>query len=593
MSEFAKRVGQLRELMTKHNIDVWIIPSSDAHNSEYVADYWKGRAWISGFTGSAGTVIVGKETAGLWTDGRYFIQAEKELEGSGIDLFKMRQPGVPTTAEWLAQNLEANSTVGFDGRTISQSQAKLILDAFEDKPVKLETSADLLGAIWEDRPACSQAPAFIHDLEFAGKSCAEKVSEIREKMAKQKAAFHLVSTLDDIAWILNLRGSDVAMNPVFASYLLIGEESCTLFIEPVKVTEEIAAYLQECKVEVQPYGGVWAALEALESDTSILLNPATSSRAVYAALPESINVVEGKAPSTLMKAIKNETEVKHFREALRKDGLALTRFMKWLDDNVPSGTVSELSAEAQLQAFRKEQEGYTEDSFRTISAYGEHAAMMHYASSESTNVTLKEKSFFLVDSGGQYPQGTTDTTRTYSFGELTEQERHDYTLVLQGMIDLSMAAFTKGSRGCNLDVLARGPLWNEGIDYGCGTGHGVGMFLNVHEGPQNFSQALVDAPLQPGMLITNEPGIYREGLHGIRIENILLVKEFKETEFGTFYNFETLTLTPINTKAVNVDELSAAQREWLNNFHATVYEELAPHMTEEEQAYLKAVTAPV
>ncbi|CAM3653111.1 aminopeptidase P family protein [Parendozoicomonas haliclonae] len=592
MSEIQKRVAQLRELMKQKGIDAWIVPSSDAHNSEYVAEYWKGRAWISGFTGSAGTAVIGLEQAGLWTDGRYHIQAEKELEGSGINLFRAGNPDVQTLSEWLADTLPENSTIGFDGRTFSQAQTKTLLKDFGDKPVKLDSSHDLLSAIWEDRPALSKAPAFIHDVSFAGKGSEEKIKDIRDEMAKKKATSHLVSTLDDIAWALNLRGNDIAMNPVFASYLLITENSSSLYVDQDKISDDVSAYLKSINVEAKAYDQAWADLSSLETK-SILLNPMTTSRAVFDALPEAVEVVEGKSPSTLMKSLKNDTEVKQYRETLCKDGVAITRFMKWLEDNVPGGEVTELSAEKQLQAFRAMEDGYTEDSFRTIAGYREHGAMMHYAADETSNVTVKPGSFFLVDSGGQYPGGTTDITRTFCFGDLTEQERRDYTLVLQGVIDLSMAVFMKGSRGCNLDILARGPQWKEGINYGCGTGHGVGFFLNVHEGPQGFSQAMVDVPLQPGMVITNEPGIYREGLHGVRIENIMLVKEFTQTEFGTFYNFESITLAPICTKAINVDQLTTAQRDWLNSYHAEVYKQLAPRMTDDEQAYLKKVTAAI
>ncbi len=593
METIKDRVSQFQELMSKKNIDAWILPSSDAHNSEYVADYWKGRAWLSGFTGSAGTLVVTQKEAGLWTDGRYFIQAEKELEGSGITLFRMFNPGVPNLNEWLADTLADSAVIGFDGTVISQNQAKGVLKAFSDKPVTLSSDDDLLSAIWEDRPALPVESVFRHEDRYAGKTTQEKLAEIRTSMAESNADYHLLTTLDDIAWTLNLRGSDVPMNPVFISYLMIGPEKATVFVDPAKLDETIIQYLSASGVEAQLYSCVWDRLSTLPENSSVLLDPAKASRAIFDALPESVSAVEGKNPSTLMKAIKNSTETEHFRQALRKDGVAMVRFMKWLEEEVPSGTVTELSAETKLTQLRAEMDGYKEDSFRTIAGYREHGAMMHYAASEESDVTVQPGSFFLVDSGGQYPDGTTDITRTFSYGELTEQEKKDYTLVLQGHIDLSMAVFKTGSCGCNLDILARGPLWKEGIDYGCGTGHGVGFFLNVHEGPQGFSQKLIDEPLKPGMVITNEPGIYREGIHGVRIENIMLIKEHSETEFGSFLSFEAITLAPICTRAINVEELSHAQRQWLNDYHQTVFEELAPMMSEEEQVFLKLKTAAV
>ncbi|WP_433999153.1 aminopeptidase P family protein [Endozoicomonas sp.] len=593
MNTIRERVRQFRELMQKKQVDAWILPSNDAHNSEYVADYWKGRAWLSGFTGSAGTLVVTREEAGLWTDGRYFIQAEKELEGSGIKLFRMFNPGVPSLNEWLADTLSDNAVIGFDGKVISQNQAKGLLDAFADKPVTLSSDDDLLSAVWEERPALPVQAIFRHEDRYAGKSCQEKLSALRSVMTEKNAGYHLLSTLDDIAWSLNLRGSDVSMNPVFISYLLVGHEQATVFVDSEKLDDQLVKYLAESGVETQPYENVWASLSQLPDDASVLLDPAKASRAIFDALPDSVTAVEGKNPSTAMKAIKNETEIEHFRQALRKDGVAMVRFMKWLESEVPGGNVTELSAEAKLTQLRAEMEGYKEDSFRTIAGYREHGAMMHYAASDESDVTVQPGSFFLVDSGGQYPDGTTDITRTFSYGDLTEQEKKDYTLVLQGHVDLTTAVFKTGSCGCNLDILARGPLWKEGIDYGCGTGHGVGFFLNVHEGPQGFSQKLINEPLKPGMIITNEPGIYREGIHGVRIENIMLVKEHSETEFGSFLSFEAITLAPICTRAINVEELSRSQRQWLNHYHQTVYEQLAPMMNEEERAYLKLKTAAV
>ena len=588
MNSIQERIAQLRELMQKKEIDAWIVPSSDAHNSEYVADYWQGRTWLSGFTGSAGTLLVTADHAGLWTDGRYFIQAEKELTGSGIELFRMFNPGVPTFAQWLANTLPDDSVIGFDGKVVSQSQTEVILQAFAEKPVRLSSDTDLLSALWEDRPALPTEPIFRHDETFAGKSCADKLNDIRNEMSKKNASHHLLSTLDDIAWALNLRGSDVPMNPIFIAYLLIHPEGATLFVDSAKVDASIACYLTDYGVDTQPYDAVWDTLSSLAPDAAILLDPVNTSRAVIDAL--TIDTVEDKNPSTLMKAIKNDTEIAHFRQALRKDGVAMVRFAKWLEENIPNETVTELLAEQQLMSYRAQMAGYKEDSFRTIAGYGEHGAMMHYAATDATNVTVKPGSFFLVDSGGQYPDGTTDITRTFAFGELTEQEKNDYTLVLQGHIELSMAVFKTGTRGCNLDILARSPLWKAGIDYGCGTGHGVGFFLNVHEKPHGFSQSLIDEPFRAGMVVTNEPGIYREGVHGVRIENIMLVKTHFETEFGLYLSFEPITLAPICTRGILLEKLTPEQRQWLNDYHQTVYKELAPLLDAEEVDFLRRKT---
>ena len=586
MNLISDRVQALREQMKQFKISAYIIPSTDPHNSEYVAEHWQGREWISGFTGSSGTVVITENDGGLWTDGRYFIQAEQQLEDSGIRLFKDQTQAVPTFMEWLAETLKKEARVGFDGSVVTIAQTRKMEESFKEKNIQIVSEHDLLDLIWENRPTLPNKKIFLHDEKFAGKSSQQKLEELREEMKKQKVDHHLITTLDDIAWLYNFRGDDVSFCPVAIANAIVSLDQAYLFIDPMKASQEIVKKLMAEGITIQPYNEIGLILNNLPDGDSILISPQNLNQKLHHQIPEKINIVEGRHLTTLMKAVKNPIEIAHYKECLRRDGVAMVQFMKWLDETVPMGTVTELSAEKQLAAFRRQQEHFFDLSFNTIAGYKEHGAMMHYAATAKTDVTISNEGFFLVDSGGLYFDGTTDITRTFNYGPLSEAEKKDYTLVARGNISLAKAKFKKDSRGMNLDVLARAPMWAEGIDYGCGTGHGVGFFLNVHEGPQNLSQKLVDVPLVPGMVITNEPGIYRAGKHGIRIENIMLVVEDEKNEFGEFHRFETITLAPINTKPIIKEMMTGNEIQWLNDYHQRVYNELSPRLNEEENKWL-------
>lgn len=581
-----ERVEKLRELMRERGLSAYIIPSADPHQSEYVAEHWKSRAWISGFTGSAGTIVVTLDKAGLWTDGRYYIQADKQLQGSGIDLFKAGLTGVPSYTEWLEGELEKNDCVGIDGKLFAISRVSEMKESFDKKGIKINKKYDLINEIWVDRPSMPSDKVFVHDTTFAGKSTKEKLNEVREEMKKKKANYFLLTSLDDIAWLFNLRGSDVPNNPVFMAYALISLESASLFIEATKVEEDVRINLMDSGVEVKSYEAIKESLGALTKGDKVILDYNRVNIELYDAI--TLETLKSKEVNltTPMKAVKNDIEIKNLRNCQVKDGIAMVKFLCWLDNNIGKIDITEISASDKLESFRKEQDLFMGISFDSIAGYKEHAAMMHYKAEPSTQFKLEAEGMYLIDSGGQYLDGTTDITRTIVLGKLTEEEKRDFTLVLKGHICLSTAKFLYGTTGSNLDILARQPIWEQGIDYKCGTGHGVGFMLNVHEGPQGFSQYPNSVKLEKGMVITNEPGIYKEGKHGIRIENTLLVVEDENTEFGQFMRFETISYCPIDLRGIDVALLTDKEKTWINEYHRKVYELLSPSLDGQEKMWL-------
>ena len=585
-----KRIEKLRSLMKENKIDAYIIPSFDAHQSEYVADHWKGRQWISGFTGSAGTVVITLDDAGLWTDGRYYIQAEKQLEGSGIRLFKMADLGVPSYTEWLKNTLKEGSTVGFDGSVFSVDLFKGMEKAFKSKNIKIKIEKDLIDEIWEDRPEIPKELVFLHGIKYAGKSRVEKLNKVKANMSSKGANYYLLTSLDDIAWLLNIRGNDVPNNPVVISNVLVGEDKCYLFVDASKVTHDIRLELENDVIEIKGYNEIHQILNQLSIDDSVIFDANKTSISMYNSINSDAAKLEEPNITTALKAIKNEVEIENLRNCQVSDGLAMVKFIKWLKESVTSEKITEISAQQMLESFRRQQDLFVEPSFDTIAGYKDHAAMMHYKANKETQYTLKDEGFFLVDSGGQYFNGTTDTTRTIVLGKLTEEEKRDFTLVLKGHIALSSVKFLEGATGSSLDVLARQPIWEYGLDYKCGTGHGVGFFLNVHEGPQGFRKEPNSVKLEKGMVITNEPGIYKEGKHGVRTENIMLVVEEEKTEFGQFMSFEAITYCPIDLDGIDKDMLTYKEKQWLNDYHKMVYKRLSPYLDDEHKAWLKKET---
>ena len=590
-----ERVEALRKLMKDRNIEAYIIPSSDYHESEYVGDYFKAREFISGFTGSAGTVVVTQKEAGLWTDGRYFIQAEKQLEGTGIKLFKIGEEGVPTIITYLENNLLENNQVGFDGRVITASQALELKNKFAKMNVTLSTSEDLVGAVWASRPELSKAQAFLLGTKYSGKSCADKLVALRDIMKQKNATAHIITTLDDIAWLFNIRGNDVKFNPVVLAYAVITLDDSYLFIDNEKLNDELTAMLTQNKVHVRAYEDIYTFTQTLEAKECVLLDPHKVNYTIYRSLNEKIQKVEEANPTILEKARKNLVEIENIRKGHIKDGVAFTKFMIWIKTNVAKETITEMSASQKLEDYRRMQDGFIEPSFNTIAGYKEHAAMMHYSANAQSDYTLKPEHMLLIDSGGQYYEGTTDITRTIVLGPIDDTLKLHFTSVVRGMINLSMAHFLQGVKGYNLDILARRPLWNLGLDYKCGTGHGVGYLLNVHEAPNGFRWKVVperndSCELEEGMVTTNEPGVYIEGSHGIRIENELVTRKGKKNEYGQFMYFETVTFAPIDLDGIDVALLNQEEKTWLNEYHQAVYEKISPYLDEEEVVWLKQYT---
>ena len=588
--EVKARIKKLRELMKEKGLDAYVIPSSDAHQSEYVADHWQSRSWISGFTGSAGTVVITAEQSGLWTDGRYFIQAEIQLKDSGIKLFKMNQPGVPTYIDWLAEQFSTGSCVGFDGRVFSRFNVEKMSKKFDRKGIKINDQYDLIDRIWSERPALPMEKVFIHQEEYAGRSVSAKLKSVREKMQEKGVDYFLLSSLDDLAWLYNIRGSDILHNPVALAYGLLSTEKAWLFIDKEKLLPEVEGYLNEHGVTIESYQAVADLLGKLAAGDSLYYDPRATNNYLYNAIPAGCEKVAGRNITTDLKAVKNETEIVNLKECQIRDGVAMVKFLYWLKQNLVKEEISELTVVEKLKEFRSQQEKFIGPSFDPIVAYREHAAMMHYKATDESNYQLAAQGMLLIDSGGQYLDGTTDLTRTIVLGQISAEEKHDFTLALKGHIALSQARFLHGATGSNLDVLARRPLWEEGLDYKCGTGHGVGFFLNVHEGPQSISPLPNKVKLDAGMIITNEPGVYKDGRHGIRIENVLLVQKDEKTEFGQFMKFETISYCPIDLAGINPELLNTKEKQWLNDYHQMVYQTLAPRLEDEERQWLAEET---
>lgn len=585
-----ERVALLRTFMQEKGIRAFIVPSTDPHSGEYVPEFWESRKWISGFTGSAGTAVITDETGGLWTDSRYFLQAASQLEDTGIMLFKDRLPETPSIAEWLGSVLSPGDKVGIDGWVNTTAEAENLQKQLQAYGLQLVSTEDPFQRIWKDRPSLPLNPPFILPLSYAGKNCTEKIAEIREQIVLNHADAILLSALDEIAWTLNLRGSDVHCNPVFVSYLFITDTTTTLYILPEKITPEIKQYLNDNQIEVKPYQAIEADLHHY-TGKGIQLTPGTN-YALYQAASHN-QIIRHESPVLYMKAIKNETEIQGFHHAMIKDGIAMVKFLFWLKNTVKNSQETELSIDRKLYNLRAEQKDFKGISFDTIAGYQAHGAIVHYEATEETNATLHPEGLLLLDSGAQYLDGTTDITRTIVLGPVTKEQKTDFTLVLKGFIELSMAEFPHGTCGTQLDVLARQFMWKFGINYGHGTGHGVGHFLNVHEGPHQFRMNHMPALLLPGMTITNEPGIYKAGKHGVRTENTMLIVKSKETEFGAFYKFEPLTLCPIDKEAILPEMLSYEEKQWLNNYHSLVYDRLNASLNTDEQAWLKEATSPI
>ncbi|MBQ8531243.1 MAG: aminopeptidase P family protein [Parabacteroides sp.] len=590
-----ERITALREAMIQHKIDAYIIPTSDPHMSEYPADCWKYREWISGFTGSAGTVVVTANKAGLWTDSRYFLQAASQLEGSGIELYKMMLPETPSISDFLKYELKPGDTVGLNGETYSITEAQALERTLAEKEILLNTNAPLIDSLWKERPAIPDAPMFEMPIELSGKSVEDKLIEINQMLHKAGADCTILSALDEVAWTFNIRGTDVTYNPVVISYAFISEKESVLFVNPKKLPTEIAEHLQKEGVTLADYGMLTTYLSRLPERTRVFIDGKRTNVAIYNALPKSSILIEGISPANHLKSIKNDTEIKGFRNAVLKDGIAMTKFFFWLEKSLKAGEkVTELGAAAKLTALRAEQPQYVMDSFASISSYGPHGAIVHYSPTPETDVELKTDSLYLLDSGAQYLDGTTDITRTIALCDVpTEQMKKDFTRALKGTIGIAKCKFPAGIRGCLIDAFARKALWDAGINYLHGTCHGIGHCLNVHEGPQSIRMEENPVILEPGMVMSDEPAMYRPGEYGIRTENMVLIREDSETEFGKFLGFETLTLCYIDTKLVIPSMLSVREHAWLNKYHQMVYDLISPHLNEEEKAWLKEKTAEI
>ena len=585
------RLAHLRELMRREKLSAFVFPSTDPHNGEYVPDHWKGREWVSGFNGSAGTVVVTGNAAALWTDSRYFIAAAQQLEGTGIELMKLKIPGTPTIAEWLGQQLIdcQRPEVGIDGMVNSQASAEaLIADLRSHGGITVRTNLDPLKTIWTDRPPIPQDLVSVHPLEYAGEDVKSKVSRIRKALRDLHADGMLMSALDDIAWTLNMRGTDVHCNPVFVSYLLISSNSVTLYINKVKLSHVVMAYLQDNGVSIDDYENVDKGLKSYP-DYNILIDPDETCYTL-ARIAACQEVVRSKSPVPALKAVKNEAEIRGYRSAMLKDGIAMVKFLKWLKPAVQAGGQTELSVDRKLTSLRRQQPLFRDISFDTIAGYATHAAIVHYEATPETDIPLEPHGMILIDSGAQYQDGTTDITRTIALGPVSDYEKHVYTLVLKGHIQLAMCKFPKGAAGTQMDILARSAMWREGLNYLHGTGHGVGSYLNVHEGPHQFRMEWMPAPFVEGMTVTDEPGIYLPDRFGVRIENTMIVEKYKTTEFGEFLQFDALTLCPIDTAPIDVSMLSDEEVEWLNCYHRRVYDAIAPHVSMDEREWLREAT---
>ncbi len=584
-----EKIEQLRDLMRKNRIDTYIVPSSDPHISEYLPDYWKSRSWISGFTGSAGSVAITQGKAALWTDSRYFLQAERELSNTGIELCKLGLPDTLSLENWIVLHLKKGDTVGFDGNVFQTNQAKGIIETLKKSEINCNSSIDLISPIWMNRPELPTGKAFIQELKYTGRSVNEKISEVRKIMHSKCASAYLICALDEVNWIFNIRGNDISYNPVSLSYGYIDKNQAILFIDTAKIDEELANNLNEQGVTVKSYNKVDKQIGKLDKKDTIFIDPSKTNFHLYSSIPSKVKIIESTGIVTEIKAHKNSVELEGFRSAMIEDGAALVEFFYWLENNLGKTKITETIVADKLAEFRGKRIDFVCESFSSIVGYADHGAIVHYSASKETEYEIKPKGFLLIDSGGQYRNGTTDITRTIHLSEPTEEEKIDFTLVLKGMIQLSMIKFPVGTRGSQLDTLARMAMWKQNINYGHGTGHGVGSFLNVHEGPMQIRPDN-HLPIEVGEVLSNEPGLYRQGKHGIRTENLIACVPDAENEFGRFLKFETLTLCPIDTKAIKIDMLLAEEKEWLNSYHKTVYKRLSPNLKKETKEWLKAKT---
>lgn len=588
MSKIHERLSELRKFMESKGLHAFIIPSTDAHLSEYPASHWQSRQWISGFTGSAGTVVVTRSKAGLWTDSRYFLQAANELSGTEIELFREGLPATPSIEEWLTDELGEGEYVGIDGNVYAAKEAFSLTHKLNIKGLHLISDYDPFAEIWHDRPQIPQNPIFILPEKYTGEAAHEKIKRINSILPKYGAKSLIVASLDTIAWIFNIRGNDVQCNPVAVSYAYVSPEETVLFIDPKKLTPQVSDYLKNEGVTIAEYGKINDYVSKL--NTSVCLNSSKVSFSLYNTIPLPCRIIDMPSPADLLKSCKNTTEIEGIRNAMQRDGVALVKFLMWLEKAVPAGGVEEITIPTKLTEYRSQQEYYVGESFDTISGYGPNGAIVHYHVSEESSLAIKPEGLLLIDSGAQYFDGTTDITRTVALGKITDEMAQDYTMVLKGHIAIATAIYPQGTRGSQLDILARKTLWNKGLNYLHGTGHGVGHFLNVHEGPQNIRMEENPTTLQIGMVTSNEPGLYRAGKHGIRIENLVCTKHEVTTEFGDFYSFETLTLCPIDTTPIVREMLTEDEIAWFNEYHKLVYARLSPSLSEEEKTWLKAKT---
>ena len=589
----AERIAKLRSLMAEKGIDAYVVPTADFHQSEYVGEHFKARKYISGFSGSYGTVVITKDDGGLWTDGRYFFQATNELEGSGIRLMKMFVGDTPSIPEYLIANVPAGGTVGFDGRVLSMGEGQEYENELCPKGINIHYADDLIDAVWTDRPSLSKKPAFFLEEKYSGESTTSKLARIRAKMEENGANKHIIASLDDVCWMLNVRGDDIDYFPLLLSYAIVGMDSVDLYVDDSKLNDQILAELAKNNVVIHPYNDIYEDVKKLDASDVAMIDPMKMNYALYKNIP--CKIVEAANPAILMKAMKNPVELENIREAHIQDGIAITKFMYWVKTRYDKEEITELSSAAKLGEFRAERPGYIRDSFEPLCAFADHAAMMHYSPCEETDVVLKEGAFFLNDTGGGYYTGSTDITRTFVLGSVDAQMKKYFTAVVRAMMRLSRARFLYGCYGYNLDVLARGPIWDLDLDFQCGTGHGVGYLGNIHEPPTGFRWYVVPSKnehhkLEEGMVMTDEPGIYEDGQFGIRIENEFIVQKGTKNKYGQFMYLETITFAPIDLDGIDPEEMSKDEIQWLNNYHKDVYEKIGPHLTDEEREWLKEYT---
>ena len=591
-----ERLSALRKCMQEKHIDIYIVPTADFHQSEYVGEHFKARSYITGFTGSAGTAVITLHDAKLWTDGRYFLQAAKQLEGTGVTLMKMFEPGVPTIEEYLEAELKPGQTLSFDGRVVSVGEGDEYASIAKKNGAKIDYQEDLIDAIWTDRPPLSEEPVWFLEEKYSGESTESKLSRIRKEIEDAGCDTHIVSTLDDICWTLNIRGNDIDFFPLVLSYAIIRNDSLELYIDERKLDDKLKSILEKVGVTLHPYNAIYEDVKKLPENATVLIDKAKLNYAIFNNIPNTVSIVNKRNPEILMKALKNPVEVENIKKAEIKDSIAHVRFMKWLKENLGKIRITEMSASEKLDEFRAEMGNFIRDSFEPISSYGPHSAIVHYSSSPETDVELKEGSLYLSDTGAGFYEGSTDITRTYALGEVPEKMKEDFTIVAISNLQLANAKFLQGSTGLTLDILARKPFWDRGLNYNHGTGHGVGYLLNIHEGPAGFRykyRAGETEEIQEGMVITDEPGLYIEGSHGIRLENELLARKGVQNEYGQFLYFETITLIPFDLDAISLDMLNEENRKLLNDYHKRVYEEIAPHLNEEEKAFLKKYTSAI